>query len=140
MEQIQQLGPKINVYDRIFFHGYKPVGPELFAFYKQADIYLIASQSSEGFPRTIWEAMAHSLPVVATKVGSIPDFISGAAELVNPMVPNELASAISRLIHNPKLRQEYIAKGLALAHQNSLEIQVGEMARVIKTWLENQNA
>ncbi len=136
VEEIKSFAATRQISDRVFFRGYRPVGPELFSFYRLADIYLIASQSSfEGFPRTIWEAMAHSLPVVATHVGSIPDFIEGAAELVEPKKPSELAIAIQHLIHGPMLRQRYIRKGLALAQQNSLETQVGMMAGTIKEWL-----
>lgn len=140
LEEIHKLGLEKKVADRVFYHGYRSVGPELFAFYKQSDIYLIASQSSfEGFPRTIWEAMANSLPVVATRVGSIPDFISQEAELVEPNNPADLANGISRVIHNSDERRSHLAKGLELAHQNSLENQVGEMVRVIEDWLRNKN-
>jgi glycosyltransferase involved in cell wall biosynthesis len=139
LSQIQALAEREGVAERVVFHGYKAVGPELFAYYKNADIYMIASQSSfEGFPRTLWEAMAHSLPVVATRVGSIPDFIEGAAELVPPKDPARLAEGANRLIENPNLRKEYIQKGFALASQNTLEEQVGEMAKKIRTWVEDQ--
>lgn len=138
-DEIMALAEARNVSDRVFLHGYKPVGPELFKYYKDADIYVLASQSSfEGFPRTIWEAMAHSLPVVATKVGSIPDFISGAAELVDPMKPKELAEGIFSLIHDSQKRQDIIKKGLALAHKNTLENQVGEMVDIIKQWINHR--
>lgn len=136
--EIAKVAQERNLTNRIFYHGYKPVGPELFAFYKNADVYVIASQTSEGFPRTIWEAMAHSLPVVATKVGSIPDFISDAAELVDPQNPVTLATGISKVIHNANLRRHYVKNGLELAHYNSLENQVGAMAEEISKWIEGK--
>lgn len=139
LDEIKHNAHERRVADRVFYHGYKPVGPELFAFYKKADIYLLASQASEGFPRTIWEAMAHSLPVVATRVGSIPDFISGVAQLVEPKNPQAFAEGISKIMHNTSLRQDYISKGYILASRNTLEVQVGEMARVMKEWV-NTNA
>lgn len=125
-----------GVKDHVIFHGYKAVGPELFAFYKSADVYVLASQSNEGFPRTIWEAMAHCVPVVATRVGSIPDFINGAAELVEPKDAVKLAEGIRRVIHNQELRQGYIQRGFALAAQNTLETQVGVMSEEIKGWVK----
>lgn len=140
LQDIHQLASKNKVVDRVFYHGSRPVGPDLFDFYKKADIYLIASKSSfEGFPRTIWEAMAHSLPVVATRVGSVPDFIDHEAELVEPNNPIELAKGISRVIHSLEKRRQYISKGLTLARQNSLENQVGEMAREIKNWVPREH-
>ena len=139
IEELMAEAKKESIQNRILFHGYKAIGPDLFNFYKEADIYLIASQSSEGFPRTIWEAMAHSLPVVATKVGSIPDFIPQEAELVEPNNPAELAKGVSRLLHSQEKRRDLISKGLVLARQNSLENQVGEMARVIKKWVTSEH-
>jgi glycosyltransferase involved in cell wall biosynthesis len=126
--------------ERVRYHGFKPLGEELFAYYRQADIYVIGSRSSEGFPRTIWEAMAHSLPVVATRVGSIPYYIDGAAELVSPASPKDLAGGIRRLLHSAELRRAYIHKGIALARQNSLDQQVGEMMKRIELWMEQRHA
>ena len=136
LDQINSTARQEGVEDRIFYHGYKSVGPELFAYYKMADIYLIASQASEGFPRTIWEAMAHSLPVVATRVGSIPDFIEGAAELVEPRDPTALAHSIQKLILDSELRKKYMARAFEIAKENTLETQVGKMSREIIQWVE----
>ncbi len=136
LEEIAALARARGVAGRVAYHGYKPVGPELFAFYRQADLFVLASTSSfEGFPRTIWEAMAHSLPVVATRVGSIPDFVAGAAELVEPRQPQALADGIKRLLASPDLRQQYIQQGLDLVRQNTLEVQVGKMMMEIRGWL-----
>jgi len=140
INQINAIAMQGGIEDRVFYHGYKPVGPQLFDFYEQADVYILASQTSfEGFPRTIWEAMAHSLPVVATRVGSIPDFIQGAAELVEPKNLAALVEGIKRVISDPLLRRSNIEKGFQLASQNTLEIQVQQMAEKIQTWVEQQN-
>ena len=139
LEEIKRYSSTLQVADRIVYHGYHAVGPDLFAFYKKADLYLIASQSSfEGFPRTIWEAMAHSLPVIATKFGSIPDFIEGAAELVEPKSPNGLAIAIHTLIHQPNLRMRYIVEGRILVQKNTLEYRSQEMALAIKEYIQTR--
>ena len=71
LNELEGLARTKHVDRRVHYLGGKSLGPELFNCYKQADIFVIASLF-EGFPRTIWEAMAHSLPVVATRVGSIP--------------------------------------------------------------------
>ena len=139
LDQLNSTAKQEGVEDRVFYHGYKSVGPELFAYYKMADIYLIASQSSEGFPRTIWEAMAHSLPVVATRVGSIPDFIQGAAVLVEPRNPSALVEGIKCIISDSELRKDIVVKGFGLASQNTLEIQVSKMAGLIEAWVDEQN-
>jgi len=136
IDEMFSLAQAHGIHKRILYHGYKAVGPELFAFYKQADIYWIASQSSsEEFPRTIWEAMAHSLPVIATRVGSIPDFIKNDALLVNPFSPSELAIAVTQLVETPALRQKLILSGRKLAHENTLEFQTKLMVAEIESWV-----
>jgi glycosyltransferase involved in cell wall biosynthesis len=135
LDEIRRLAASRNVTDRIRYHGYKPLGPELFALYQQADLYVVASKSSEGFPRTIWEAMAHSVAVVATRVGSIPQLVDGAAELVPPNDVRSLSGAIRTLIHSPERRKELIRNGRALASDMTLEKQVGKMVREIERFV-----
>jgi len=137
LTELFALAKNKNVSNRVFYHGYKSVGPELFSCYRRADIYVIASQSSEGFPRTIWEALAHSLPVVATRVGSIPAFLEGAAKLVTPRRADEIAAAIAWLLHHPQERQELIRRGMELVKTNTLEIQASKMVSEIERWAKN---
>jgi len=104
--------------------------------YRMADVYVIASKSDfEGFPRTIWEAMAHSLPVVATSVGSIPQFVDAVAELVPPNDTGALAAAIRGIIHSAGKRMEMIRRGRTLASEMTLETQVGGMVREMEKWI-----
>jgi len=129
VEEIAALARARGIEERVIYHGFKPVGDELFGYYVNADIYVIASQSSEGFPRTIWEALAHSLPVVATKVGSIPYFLQDGVEalLVEPRDSRALASAISEVIRSPELRHKLIISGREVAGENTLERRAQEL-------------
>ena len=123
---------KINKF--IYFHGYQPLGDKLFSFYKKSDIYLIASIGNEGFPRTIWEAMAHSLPVIATKIGSIPHFLSNERDslLINPKSEKELFYAIKRIILDKDLRRKIIKNGFQLSTFQTLENRSKEFIEHIK--------
>lgn len=136
LNEIQQKADEAGIAGRVIYHGYKPLGPQLNEFYRKADIYLIASQASEGFPRTIWEAMASSLPVVATRVGSITDFVEGAAKLIQPRDVKELVLAISELINNREMRQNYIREGRKLAQENTLEKRSLELIDHIRSFLD----
>jgi glycosyltransferase involved in cell wall biosynthesis len=140
LEELNQFAEANGVADRVIYHGYKPVGPELFEYYKSADVYLIASLSSEGFPRTIWEAMAHSLPVVATRVGSIPTFLQdqATAVLVEPRDSVALAKAISTIIHDEALRRSLIRQGIEIARPNTLDERAEEMLSQIRHWLSEE--
>jgi len=136
LNELAHYAESTGMKGRIVYHGFKSVGPELFAYYQNADIYVIASQTSEGFPRTICEAMAHGLPVVATKVGSIPDFISQTGFLVDPKKPQALAETIIEVVVNASLRRERIQKGYVLAQENTLEERSNEMVDHIRNYLQ----
>lgn len=65
----------------------------------------------EGFGIPPLEAMAAGVPVVASNRGSLPEVLSSAALLPNPYDANELATAISALISDEKLRKTLIDGG-----------------------------
>ena len=46
-----------------------------YTFIKQADVFLLLSEY-EGLPKTIYESLILGIPVLATKVGGIPDQIN----------------------------------------------------------------
>jgi L-malate glycosyltransferase len=58
---------------------------------------------SEGFPNAVLEAMCAARPVVATRIGGIPEVVADGVHglLVEPRRPAELASALEKLLTNP---------------------------------------
>lgn len=58
---------------------------------------------SEGFPNVLLEAQSIGLPMIATRVGGIPEIIQDRVNglLVSPHSPAELAAAISWMSQNP---------------------------------------
>lgn len=122
----------LQLTDRVKFHGYVPLGEKYFDYFKKADIFVIASRSSEGFPRVIWEAMAQGLPVIATRVGSIPDYIEDCSILIEPKNPSKLADAIVKIIEEPKLRIDNIHKGQEIAKNMTLEEQTKKLAEILQ--------
>jgi len=96
------------------------------AYYQAADIYLHPARA-ETFPNTILEAMACGTPVVATRIGGIPEqVIDGRTGiLVSPGSPEEFALAILRLLKSPNIRHEMGAQSsLRVQQKFSLEQQV----------------
>lgn len=137
IEELLNDARQRGVSERVFYHGFKAVGPDLFAYYKQADIYVIASKSSEGFPRTIWEALAHSLPVVATRVGSINEYLDHgkSAWLIDEASGMAIAEGVRSVIDDASLRHSIIQNGFALARQNTLEYRTRELITSLTDWL-----
>jgi len=70
------------------------------------DVFVLGSRW-EGLPVALMEASALGLPIVATRVGGIPDsFHDGLdAILVEPGSPGALAGAIERLADDEPLRR-----------------------------------
>jgi len=81
-----------------------------------AQIFVLPSRS-EGFSNAIVEAMAASLPVVATNVGgnaeAVQDGVTGF--IVPPEDPAALARAIARLLSDPALARAMGLSGKAVA-------------------------
>jgi len=122
---------------KVVFHGKKKVGEELFAYYRNADAYVMASLLSEGFPRTIWEAMASSTPVIATPVGSISHYLKHGenALLVKPEVA-DITDKIRQLAESPELRKKIIVNGLITVGESTLEFQSKKMAGEIMDYVQ----
>ena len=92
----------------VFIHG--PVYDiEKYKVFEKADIFVFPSYfREECFPVTILEAMNAKLPVIATKIGAIPEMIEDGRNgiLIDPIDPVQLAKEIEFLIKNETLRNE----------------------------------
>lgn len=73
---------------------------------RSADVLLVSSQEDESFGLTIVEAMARRVPVVATRVGGVPEVIANneGGILVSASDVDGFAREICRLIGDPPLR------------------------------------
>ena len=76
------------------------------------DIFALSSRY-EGMPNVVLEAMAASLPVVATAVGAVSEMIEDGREglLISPGNPESFATALDRLAWNGDLRRVMGARG-----------------------------
>lgn len=110
---LKQRVEERQVGERFRFLGFRP---DTAALYAAADAFVLSSRS-EGLPMVILEAMMAGLPVVATKVGGIPDAVGEQALLVDAAQPVQLAAAMTRLITEPGLAETLGATGKAHAEQ-----------------------
>lgn len=78
------------------------------AFYASVDL-LISSSRQEGLPMALLEGMASALPLVATRVGAVPELVIDGQTgiLVETDDPEALATGLARLLADPELRSRY---------------------------------
>jgi len=129
-DYLQKFAASKNISTHIKWHGKKKVGEELWNMYRMADIYTLPSYH-EGFPRTIWEAMSFSLPIVATNIGSIPIYLKHeeTAFLCEPKSVDSLTIGIKSVLENVSLRNKLIINGHRLASENTLSIRAKQIIK-----------
>ncbi|MBL8877774.1 MAG: glycosyltransferase family 4 protein [Phycisphaerales bacterium] len=96
LQALREKADRWGLGDRVTFAGPVQWGPELFARLDRAELYVLPSLT-EGMPRALLEAMARGLPVVATRVGGVPDLVDDRV-LVPPADADALATAIGEYV------------------------------------------
>jgi glycosyltransferase involved in cell wall biosynthesis len=98
-----------GVADRLCFTG-PLAGKDLDAAYAGGDV-LVSASRAETYGMVITEGLARGLPVIATRVGGVPEALGRAdddgrpGELVPPGDPHALATALRRWLSDPDHRE-----------------------------------
>jgi glycosyltransferase involved in cell wall biosynthesis len=131
LEKFRQVTQDTGLANRVCFLGYRDDIPALL---QCADIFVLPSHS-EGMPMTVLEAMAAGKPIVATRVGGIPELIEHdvSGVLVEPRQPEVLTKALYQLAQDPVRRQQ-----LGQAAQKRVAAQFTETEMVRKLMLVYQ--
>ncbi len=134
-ESLIQLSSRLGLGTAIRFLGELSYGPDLLAIYRRADVFVLPSLS-EAMAKTVWEAMACGVPVVATRIGGLPDVVrhEETGLLVDSRRSGQIADAIERLCADGPLRQRLIKAGYSLVSQHTIEKQATLMGEEIKSF------
>lgn len=122
-DALLQRAAELGVAGRVRMAGVRGDMPGVYA---SLEVFTLPS-FSEGMPMTVLEAMAAGVPVVATRVGAIPELLQpfGAPFLCAPGDAEGLAAALSRALLDPeearrvaalaraRQRQEYSSEAMA---------------------------
>lgn len=106
------------------------------SFYNQINIFVLPSIQPEPFGLVVLEAMARSIPVVATNHGGPTEIITDGLTgfLVDYNSAEEMSNTIIRLIDDPKLRNEIGANGRINQKDNfSTEAYVEKIHNIIES-------
>jgi glycosyltransferase involved in cell wall biosynthesis len=106
--RIKRLIEASSFVQDIVLAGY--VDDEKEQLYAGAAVFIFPSLY-EGFGFPILEAARHGTPVVTSRCSSLPEVAGEAALLVDPIDVDEIAEAVSRLIHDQHLRDQLVERG-----------------------------
>jgi glycosyltransferase involved in cell wall biosynthesis len=118
----------LGLADAVTFTGYRCDAPNVLA---GLDVLAVPSRS-DGSPLVVCEAMAAGVPVVASRVGGLPDLVEdgGSGLLVRPGEAEDLARALVSLLLDPEAARRLGARGRRLAASRSHERLVDRMTQL----------
>lgn len=115
------LAERLGIREHVVFTGFRPDAQALI---RLMGVVAVPSVS-EGTPLVVLEAMAAGVPVVASRVGGIPDQIEHGREgfLIPPGDTQALGEAILELLRNPELARRMgeagsLRAGTEFGHEN----------------------
>jgi glycosyltransferase involved in cell wall biosynthesis len=116
-EKVLGLIRRAGLEEKVRATGYVPEA-ELRRLYRLAIVFVFPSLA-EGFGLPILEAMASGLPVAASRTSAMPEVGGEAAVYFDPSRPEDMASAVIRLLEDQDLRRRLAEKGKARARMFS---------------------
>jgi glycosyltransferase involved in cell wall biosynthesis len=129
---------RLGLTPRVHLLGLRRDVPELL---RTFDVFMMSS-SREGLPRTLPQAMAAGLPVVATHVGGIPDAVHEGE--TGFLVPSgdvaALADRLERLVSDPALRVRLGEGGRRRVEEFSVETMVRRTEALYERLLARRGA
>ena len=120
-KQVENLG----IADNVRFLGWRPDVNEIMGCF---DIFVLPSLN-EGMGRVLVEAMSAGLPIVASRVGGIPDLVKHGKNglLVPPANAGALEQAISDLLSDKSRRKHLGETGKKMCRPYSVEAMVDKI-------------
>jgi len=109
LSKLEILKKRLKIDERTQFTGFQK---EILRYLKGMDIFVLCPRT-EGLGIAILEAMACGLPIVATRVGGIPEIVDDQVNgiLIDCKRVDQLVSALSDLIEDKDKRKEYGRRG-----------------------------
>jgi glycosyltransferase involved in cell wall biosynthesis len=136
-ESLEQLAHDLGIARACFFVGYHA---EIAGFYRLFDAFFLPSVN-EGTPVSAIEALAAATPVVANRVGGVPDVVRDGIDgfLVEPGDTEAAAGRLAELAADPALRQAFGEAGRARVRDRySVPRLVDDVDRLYRALLDSK--
>ena len=97
---LEDLATELGLDDTVMFLGVRTDVPDVL---ESLDV-AVSTSDFEGSPLSVMEYMAAARPIVATRVGGVPDLIDDGVHgrLVDPQDPSAFAEAVAGLLRDPQ--------------------------------------
>ncbi|MQY52560.1 glycosyltransferase [Rhodocyclus gracilis] len=116
LDAMKELAHELGQGEHVLFLGHRQDVPDVLA---AADCFLLTSRS-EGVPQAVTQALGASIPVVATRVGGVPELVHDGETglLVEPESTAQVSEALARIAEDRSLGQKLGINGRnhVLAH------------------------
>jgi glycosyltransferase involved in cell wall biosynthesis len=131
--RFRRIADELGLTEHAKFHGFvsEPAG-----LFPQIDFLLQPSTHTEGIPNSVLEAMASGMPVIASRVGGLPEIIADkqTGMLVDPGNPQQIADSVAELIRNAELRSRISREGSEYVRKNySAAMATASLARLFES-------
>jgi len=113
--ELKYLVNELGLQDHVIFTGYRTDIPEILAV---SDLFVLPSLG-DALPTVLIEALAAEKPIIATKVGGIPEIINDGINglLVPPADPESLTKACLKYIRDVEFSRSIKVKGAEIAKE-----------------------
>lgn len=110
---VRSLIRELGLEDRVLLLGHVPM-EDVPSLYALAEMFVYPSRY-EGFGLPVLEAMKVGVPVITTRVASLPEVGGEAVFYTHPDDKEALARTMKKILHDKALRQERISAGQTVA-------------------------
>jgi glycosyltransferase involved in cell wall biosynthesis len=131
-DALEQAALEAGVADRVVFAGSRTDVPRVLA---ACDLFVLPTLA-DALPTVLAEAAAAGVPIVASRIGGVPEMCVDGRNgvLVDPGRPEGLADACARVLADPALRARLGAAGRELARERyDIRVQAGRLADLYRT-------
>lgn len=138
-DQLKSLAATYQLTDRVLFAGARSDIPAILG---SSDLFVLPTLD-DVLPTVLAEAMASGLPIIASRVGGVPEMVEHGRNglLIQPGDPAQLAAACVRLLRAPDEARRLGQGGLAVAEARfNVRKQVQELENTYRALLERQRS
>jgi glycosyltransferase involved in cell wall biosynthesis len=132
---LEELTEELGLQDTVMFLGVRTDVPDVL----EALDVAVSTSDFEGSPLSVMEYMEAARPIVATRVGGVPDLIDDGVHgrLVEPQDPQAFAAAVAELLRDPEHAREL---GARARERRRTEFDIDVMVRRLEALYEELRA